>query len=355
MILILILCLVIHSAYYVFLFSRLVRYTETAVAQKQDGLSIVVCYKDEEKNISESLPSLLEQEFSELILVDDNSSDGTLEVLKQYESDKIKVISIKKETAGKKNAQSIGISEASYQRILLTDADCQMVSKTWSSYMTEKGSSFVLGYGPMVKSKGIVSVFSRYETYVSAIQYLSYALVGLPYMGVGRNLLIDKTLVTKQASVIKGKHLASGDDDLMINALANKTNTRICIHPDSFVYSKPKKTLRAFLKQKTRHISTSIYYKPLHQLLLGAFSSSQILFYLTVFYCFMFSSVNAAYLLGIVAIKWAIQMSINYSLMKKLKEQDLFWKIPVLDVLFCTYLVIMPIYYFFNKNSSHWN
>jgi len=63
---------------------------------------------------------------------------------------------------------------------------------------------------------------------------------------------------------LKGSHLASGDDDLMINALANGQNTSICIHPESFMYSNPKTSLRSFLTQKTRHISTSVYYKPIH-------------------------------------------------------------------------------------------
>ena len=221
--------------------------------------------------------------------------------------------------------------------------------------MSNDTSPFVLGYGPMKKVKGLVGLFARFETYMTAIQYLSYALIGLPYMGVGRNIKIDRALVLAQRDKIKGSHLASGDDDLMINALSSKENSRICIEPESFVYSMPKTSLRAFLKQKTRHISTSPYYKTKHKLLLGAFSGSYILFFLMLILGMITGTITIKFGLIILLVKWVIQQMVNFRVMKKLNEQDLFWKFPFLDILFFVYLLIMPFYYLFNKNNSSWN
>jgi hypothetical protein len=190
---------------------------------------------------------------------------------------------------------------------------------------------------------------------MTALQYLSYALIGIPYMGVGRNIKIDKAIVLAQREKIKGTHLASGDDDLMINALSSKENTSICIEPESFVFSQPKTSISAFLNQKTRHISTSPFYKPMHKFLLSAFSGSYILFFTMLIISVVTGTLSIKLGFVILLAKWVIQQMINFRVMKKLKEEDLFWKFPFLDILFFFYLLIMPIYYVLNKKKATWN
>jgi glycosyltransferase involved in cell wall biosynthesis len=324
-------------------------------SDKNQKTSIVICYKNEENIIDTSLPIILKQEYDELVLVNDNSTDQTLEKLNAYGSDKIKIISTTSATKGKKHALYLGIRAAKYDSILLTDADCEPVSENWAGIMKNYNSSFVLGYGPMKKTKGLVGMFSRFETYMTALQYFSFALLGIPYMGVGRNIKIERSIVLSQKDLIKGHHLASGDDDLMINALSTKENTIICIEPESFVYSNPKTTLKGFLDQKTRHISTSPFYKTLHKLLLAAFSGSYILFFVILTIGITTGTISIKKGLIILVVKWVIQQVVNFNVMTKLKEKDLFWKFPFLDLLFFFYLLIMPLYYFFNKKHSDWN
>jgi len=350
-------CLIVHCAYYVGIFSRLARYNEQTLDgdSRSEAVSILICYHNEEKNVTKNLPLILQQDVDEFIMVDDNSSDDTLNLLEKHKSGKVKILSGGNDSNGKKLALSKGIKSAQNSLILLTDADCKPASTNWSLHMSNKSTDFVLGYGPMNKGGGWIGLFSRFETYITALQYLSYVLVGLPYMGVGRNMLINKNIVQNQSDSIKGSHLASGDDDLMINALANQGNTSICIHPESFVYSDPKTSLLAFFRQKSRHISTSTYYKPIHKLLLGLFSGTHLLFYTALIIGLFLGTISYKIGLLLLLVKWAIQQAINYPAMKKLKEDDLFWKFPILDILFFVYLLSMPIYYLFNKNSTRWS
>jgi len=356
MIYFLLICLIIHLTYYLILFSRLAFFNETEEKgiDSKDQVSIIICYHNEENVIDENLPHIINQKANEIILVDDNSNDKTLEKLKTYESKSVRILPIIENHPGKKFALSRGIDAALNDSILLTDADCKPASEHWASLMNQP-SDFVLGYGPMSKEKGLVALFSQYETYLTALQYLSYALAGIPYMGVGRNMKINRQTVCAQRNKVKGSHVASGDDDLTINALANRDNTSICIHPESFVYSKPKTSLKAFLNQKTRHISTSVYYKPLHKILLSLFSGSQILFYLLFIIGLLSGTIPLKIALILLLIKWFAQQMINYFAMKKLKEENLFWKIPVLDILFFVYLLVLPFYYLFNKNNTRWS
>ncbi len=349
--------LVIHCTFYILIFSRLALYKDKSnvdIGTKKKA-SVVICYHNEEKNIDKNLAMILRQKIDELVLVDDNSSDKTMDRLSFYASHQVNILSIKSNSVGKKLALSKGINAAKYDEILLTDADCSPTSEKWASHMCNTAGQFVLGYGPMNKTGSLVGLFSQYETYITALQYLSYTLAGIPYMGVGRNMKIDKRAVLHYEDKIKGSQLASGDDDLMINALSKKQNTRICIHPESFMYSDPKNTLKAFLIQKTRHISSSIYYKPTHKLLLSLFSGSQILFYSGLIFVLITGAISFKIALLLLVVKWVPQQAINYSAMKKLKESDLFWKFPFLDILFFVYLLAMPFYYLFNKNNSRWS
>ena len=98
MIAVIIICLVIQCAFYLLIFSRLALFNNPRgqVQGKQvqgKKSSIVVCYKNEEKNIERTLSSILEQESDEVILVNDNSSDQSLELLNKYITDQVKVIS----------------------------------------------------------------------------------------------------------------------------------------------------------------------------------------------------------------------------------------------------------------------
>src|SRR5699024_7249847 len=101
----------------------------------------------------------------------------------------------------------------------------------------------------------------------------------IPYMGVGRNLAYKKELFFRHKGFLTHINIPSGDDDLFINAAANRKNTRVVVDKEAITYSKPKQSWGAWYRQKTRHVSTGRHYKFKHRLLLGAFSLSLFLFY----------------------------------------------------------------------------
>ena len=77
--------------------------------------------------------------------------------------------------------------------MLLTDADCVPSTEHWVHKMQDgfnNGVEIVLGYGAYHKRPGLLNKIIRFETFHTAIQYLSYALAGTPYMGVGLKLIV---------------------------------------------------------------------------------------------------------------------------------------------------------------------
>lgn len=346
----------VHLFYYLFLFIRLVRFeNNSGVLRNSSKLSIVVCFKNEEETVDNLLPILLSQEADDIVLVDDFSTDNTYEKLTIYKSERVQLIRTSSDRPGKKQAANDGIRAAKNNRILFTDADCVPNSSDWAQKMNAISKPIVLGYSPNKKTTGLVNLFARFETYMTGVQYLSYALSGIPYMGVGRNMLIDKSLRESKIQKIKGQHLASGDDDLTINAIASKYNTGVCIDPESLVYTDSPSTVRSFIIQKTRHISTSVHYKLIHQLLLGAFSASQILFYLIIFLGGILGTIPFKICLIAYIIKQVVQIAVHRQLIKKMNESIGIHQLLLLDLLLFFYYLVMPFILLIHKNDNRWS
>ena len=165
-------------------------------------VSIVICARNEEDNLYEHLPKILEQDYPqfEVIIVIDQTVDDSVHIIRAFQKDYPQLRCIEMERNrhrqfGKKLPLTVGIKGAAYDKILLIDADCYPQSDQWirkmiSNYTT--GKEIVLGYGPYETKKGWLNKFIRFDTAVIAMNYLSFAKSGRPYMAVGRNLSYSK-------------------------------------------------------------------------------------------------------------------------------------------------------------------
>src|SRR5690606_7881088 len=118
----------------------------------------------------------------------------------------------------------------------------------------DEAAEIVLGYSPYFKKRNLLNALIRFETFFTAVNYLSFALKGMPYMGVGRNMAYKKSLFFKSKGFAAHMHIPSGDDDLFVNANATSQNTTIQIYKETHVWSEPKTSFLAYLRQKKRHI-----------------------------------------------------------------------------------------------------
>jgi glycosyltransferase involved in cell wall biosynthesis len=339
--------------YYGFFFVRLAFYKAKAKTSSQSHpVSVIVCARDEAANLAKNLPGALVQEYRtthEVIVVDDNSFDDTKYLLEEFQKTfkQLHMVQLKQEAKfipGKKFPLSVGIKTAKYEVVLLTDADCVPASEFWMDKMQQvydEDTEIVLGYGAYHKKRGLLNKLIRWETFLTALQYFSYALAGKPYMGVGRNLSYKKTVFFRHKGFTAHNHIAGGDDDLFIKTAATPTNTKISIDPDTFTLSESAKTFGQWVKQKGRHYSTSRYYKPVHKFLLGLFSLSQFLFYPLLAASILFYGWQLA--LIVFGIRFLVQAVVYYICMKKLNEKDLYPFFLFFDIWMFFYYIIFSI------------
>ncbi len=319
--------------YYLYFFSRLAFFKIKPPDKSQtQPVSVIICAKNEAENLANFLPGSLVQKYStthEVILVNDNSTDESKYILEEYQKTfkQLQVVELKQEAAlipGKKFPLSVGIKTAKYEVVLLTDADCVPASENWIEKMQEcfaGGKEIVLGYSPFQKKKGILNKIIRWEGFHTAMQYLSFAKAGIPYMGVGRNLSYKKTIFFRHKGFSAFNNLPGGDDDLFINRAATKDNVAISIDPETFTITRPASTFNQWKRQKQRHYSTSRYYKTKHKFLLGLYAFTSFLFYPLLIASFLFF--DWKFVLSAFFLKTIIQYFIVYKCEAKLREKDL--------------------------------
>ena len=330
---------------------------------QQHPVSVIVCARDEDENLARNLPGVLVQDYStshEVIVVNDNSTDDTKYVLQELKKTfkTLHVVELSQEAKhinGKKYPLSIGIKEAKHEVVLLTDADCVPASEHWIRLMQDgyqENTEIVLGYGSYHKRPGLLNKLIRFETFHAGIQYLSYALAGIPYMGVGRNISYKKGLFFRHKGFSSINHIPGGDDDLFVNKAASRQNTEIVIDKDAITLSAPKTTWKEWRKQKLRHYSTAKYYKTKHKFLLGLYSFTQFLFYPLLIVTALLYDWRLA--LAGLALRWLILGFVFYKAMQKMNEKDLWSWFIFFDLwMVIYYILFLPALW--RKPRRSWN
>lgn len=314
-------------------------------------VSVVICAKNEDDNLTEFLPKVLSQDYPnfEVIVVNDCSWDNTENVIDEFAKifPNLRKANIKEDPYykhGKKFALLVGIKAAQHNHLVLTDADCFPASDQWlramAGHFTSK-QQIVLGYGAYERGKGLLNKLIRYDSFSIAVQYLSAAAKGKAYMGVGRNLAYTKELFFEQKGFSKHYHINSGDDDLFVNQAAKTDNVAVCSQSQAITYSKPKKKFRDWVIQKSRHLRTAPLYTAKSKSILSFAYFAQYFFYFSLLPLLFFYQ-TLLVLLAVVVLKCCIQWLILNKLTKQLNERDLLGASVIYELIL---LIIYPIFH----------
>ncbi|MDP2423519.1 MAG: glycosyltransferase [Bacteroidales bacterium] len=335
--------IMIQLFYYWYFFGRLAFYRRPTTETPDQPVSVVICAHNEAYSLLQNLPLILEQDYPdyEVIVVNDTSTDESKEILLELSQiyPNLKIVNVSNSVTffrSKKFPLSVGIKSAQNEILLLTDADCIPASNQWIRNMQARftdQTSIVLGFSPYPKKPGLLNLLIRFDTFHIALQYFSYALAGLPYMGVGRNLAYRKSLFYEQKGFISHYKIGPGDDDLFVNGAATRRNTVIEIEKNSHTISKLNTSLDAWIIQKRRHFTTGEHYRTKFKVVLGIYSGSGIAYYLLLAALLIFKF-EFYWILGIHAFRMITRLVLMGLASKKLNQKSLFLSSLLLDPFF---------------------
>ena len=316
----------------------------------QFQVSIIVSLHNEEKNINELVQCLMQQDYPkdriEIILVNDRSTDRTEELLENvgnsYENIKIVSInSLQKDYAPKKYAIDNAIKQAKGEIILLTDADGRpnlKWVKTMVSYFSQN-TGMVLGNAPYVSDNFVDKLL--------AMEYFSHATIaaattgaGFPLTCVGTNMAYRKEVCTEINGFGEFKNIHSGDDDLFLQRVRDKTNweIRYATEKESQVKNEPPNSLRQFMHQRLRFASKGFKYPVKVTLALTAYYFFNVMLFLLAIFC-LINNVLLIPLLMILILKGLADFSLLKKSSKTLHTEIYFLLFPIVFILHIPYVI----------------
>ncbi len=337
---------------------------ETPATENNEAVSVIVAARNEKDNLQKLIPSLFSQEYAdfEVVIALNGTSDGSLEMLTDFQEKykNLKIINIQSvppHIHPKKFALNSAIEVSKNDIILLTDADCIPTSERWISKMANRFSGtdqIVLGYSPYISGKGLIHYFTQFDTMLTAIQYISSAQNGHPYMGVGRNMAYRKSFYMENGGFGKFEHVIGGDDDLFVNQNASKLNTKVQWDPASFVYTKPELTFKGYFQQKLRHISVGRHYRLKSKIFLGLFSlTHSSLFVVAIASIFLTINLTFIFLIFILAY---LPFLISFSVFRQKTNNNFPLALVILiDVVFTFFYIFVGIQAMFTKRIEWTN
>ncbi|MBO7317417.1 MAG: glycosyltransferase, partial [Bacteroidales bacterium] len=235
------------------------------------SVSIVVyAHAEDADKLPNMLPALLAQDYPcfEIIVVNDGVSFELQNAIALFECEHSNVYQTSVpdtvyNVSRKKLGITLGIKAAKNDIIVLVESNCKPVGNNWLRSISRNfipGVDVVLGYTRMVdvndsKQRGF-SVFNRV---LFALRYMAYAVIKKPYMGVGSNLAYRKDVFFANKGFSARLNLHYGDDDLLVNEIANRRNTRIEVSPESLVESYHDNVREAWGELRMRYNFTSKY------------------------------------------------------------------------------------------------
>jgi len=355
-------CFIVQLFYLIYYHNRLRTYKPAdELIRSTLPISVIISARNEAEKLPENLPLILEQNYPdfEVVVVNDCSVDDSELVLKELSAKypRLKVVTVTendRHKTGKKFALTMGIKASKNEHLLFTDADCKPASDEWITRMAANftgDTEIVLGYSPYYKTKGFLNSFIRFETTKTAISYLSAALAGNAYMGIGRNLAYTKTLFFRNKGFGSHMHIMSGDDDLFVNQNATADNTTIEIHPDAFTFSPPKNTFATYFVQKRRHMGVGKMYKNNHRRMLSFDAVTGFFFYILLILSLILDY-DPLPALGLFLFRLIAQLVVYSKVYPKLDVKNLLWYLPFFDLVYYVYLNIFGLIGTFIKTTQ---
>ncbi|MDB4903919.1 MAG: glycosyl transferase [Mucilaginibacter sp.] len=236
-------------------------------------VTILIAARNEEERIHLTIEDILKQDYpkhlTEIIIVDDHSTDRTSEIINSYASQNVTLLKLNEDkplNSYKKKAISEAIKLSTGELMVATDADCRMGSKWLSSMVGYYESANLVMISSPVTYFEEHSLFERMQT----LEFYSLIGTGGAFIGNGHastcngaNLAYRKDVFYEVGGFKGIDDLASGDDELLLQKVAERFPNKIGFLKlyEAVVFTHAKHTLKEFLQQRRRWASKSVKYK----------------------------------------------------------------------------------------------
>jgi glycosyltransferase involved in cell wall biosynthesis len=322
--------------------------------QAKTKVSIIIPARNEEAFIKPCIDSILNQNYNaffEIIVINDHSTDATLQILQSYQN-KISIINLQDEIsknallkAYKKKAIELAVHKAQGELIITTDADTIRDTNWIMAFVQcyEKGKHKIIA-GPVnyISEKSILKIFQIID--FITMQGITAASLYYHFNSTcnGANLAYAKNVFLAVDGFADIDNIASGDDMLLLHKIEKK-------YPKSAYYLKNKEAIvctyamqniSSFLRQRIRWASKAKYYTDRR---VTAVLAIVFLFNIAFVIMLMLACIGKFHLLGLLLFV-AVKIGIEFMLVKPVcdffnQQKIVFWHI-ILQPFHIVYIIV---------------
>lgn len=223
------------------------------------AFSIIIPFRNEAKNLPALIRSLEQlsypRDLFEVILVDDDSSDGYLLTTAHFN---LKVIHNQRTTSSpKKDALTTGVNAATFDWVITTDADCQFPNQWleyWEARVKKGDAELICGPVSYFNSNGFLSRFQQVELW--ALQGVTMGSFGqsAPLMCNGAHMGYAKSFFHSLGGFDGNTQWAGGDDVFLLHKAVSQSPKHVgyLFHPEALVLTQPATTWKGLFQQRLR-------------------------------------------------------------------------------------------------------
>jgi cellulose synthase/poly-beta-1,6-N-acetylglucosamine synthase-like glycosyltransferase len=312
-------------------------------------ISVIIAARNEEEHISRLLSSLEAQTYSkdlfEVIVVDDNSTDNTAEIVNRFRFVKLIQIRFDNINSYKKKAIETGIASASGDLIVTTDADCEVNQnwlKTMAAFREETNAVFIAAPVTLKYKSNLLQSFQALDFMV--LQGVTAASVKkrIHNMCNGANLAYERKAFSDVNGFMDIDHIASGDDMLLMQKISRHFPTRVSylLSKEAIVSTQSAKTWKEFFNQRIRWASKATNYNDIK--ILSA------LFLVYFFNCSLLALFIAGFwthylwlgFIAVLIVKTIVELVFIYPIAQFYDMQSLLKLFPLYQPLHIAYTII---------------
>lgn len=283
------------------------------VNEELPSVSVIISTKNDSAELKKNLPYILDQDYPnfEVVVVNSGSTDDTDIVLKAAEQKYSNLYHTfipegADEINEKKLALTLGIKAAKNDVLLFTEAYCKPVSNNWiKEYGKEfaHGYDIVLGYCNLIfNKKRRLQRFIRYDNLIQHLKLLSLAIVGKPFMGIGRNMAYRKEVFFDNKGFSSILHYDGGEDDLYINRIAKKRKTGVVVSKNSMTETNSVENFTTWRSLKSKYLYSKQFYKGSSSRIFGFETFSKYSFFILFISIIVISFYTFNYILSGLAL-----------------------------------------------------
>ena len=304
--------------------------TSGAVDSLEVKLSVIITASNQDYLLQKNLPAVLEQDYPdfEVIVVDDNSTDETADILQQLQNryPRLRTTFVpptSRRISHRKLALTLGIKAAANEWLVFIDADCRPATNQWLRKMvnelqvSETPVDCVIGYTGYENSRGLAALFRRFDIQLRGLRLLGLAVLRKAHMAYGTNLLYRRSIFFEAKGYSSHLNLERGDDDIFVNENIPSRRIRAAVSPEATVLCTDT-SRRHWRLERMGRIATRRYLRGIQPLLLSFDTFTRILYIAATIATIVVSIVLASSVsywwipLAAVAFLWVIRYVLSW-------------------------------------------